>query len=57
MDVVREEKDAIIKDMDFIKRKIEYMFEAIQALARREKEARVVATAMNDSLAQGATLQ
>ncbi|KAI5419109.1 hypothetical protein KIW84_043340 [Lathyrus oleraceus] len=42
MDVVREEQAAFREDMDSVKRKIEQIFEAIQALARREEEARFV---------------
>ncbi|KAI5409683.1 hypothetical protein KIW84_055218 [Lathyrus oleraceus] len=40
MDVVREEQVAFREEMDSVKRKIEQIFEAIQALARREEEAR-----------------
>ncbi|KAI5398776.1 hypothetical protein KIW84_064235 [Lathyrus oleraceus] len=40
MDVVREEQAAFREEMDSIKSKIEKIFEAIQALARREEEAR-----------------
>lgn len=43
--------------MDSVKRMIEQIFEAIQALARREEEARVVAAARNDALVQGVALQ
>ncbi|KAI5441909.1 hypothetical protein KIW84_011102 [Lathyrus oleraceus] len=39
MDVVREEQVAFREEMDFVKSKIEQIFEAIQALARREEEA------------------
>ncbi|KAI5425593.1 hypothetical protein KIW84_031416 [Lathyrus oleraceus] len=41
MDVVREEQAAFREEMDSVKSKIEQIFEAIQALARREEEARV----------------
>ncbi|KAI5398003.1 hypothetical protein KIW84_063709 [Lathyrus oleraceus] len=57
MDVVREEQAAFREEMDSVKSKIEQIFEAIQALARREEEARVVAAARNDALVQGVALQ
>ncbi|XP_050919520.1 uncharacterized protein LOC127137069 [Lathyrus oleraceus] len=57
MDVVREEQAAFKEEMDSIKSKIEQIFEAIQALARREEEARVAAAARNDALVQGVALQ
>ncbi|KAI5429905.1 hypothetical protein KIW84_034477 [Lathyrus oleraceus] len=57
MDVVREEQAAFREEMDFVKSKIEQIFEAIQALARREEEARVAAAARNDALVQGVALQ
>ena len=50
MDVVREEQVAFREEMDSVKSKIEQIFEAIQALARREEEARVAAAARNDAL-------
>ncbi|KAI5430444.1 hypothetical protein KIW84_034866 [Lathyrus oleraceus] len=43
--------------MDSVKSKIEQIFEAIQALARREEKARVTAAARNDALVQGVALQ
>ncbi|KAI5424208.1 hypothetical protein KIW84_030427 [Lathyrus oleraceus] len=57
MDVVREEQVAFREEMDSVKSKIEQIFEAIQALARREEEARVAAAARNDDLVQGVALQ
>ncbi|KAI5418200.1 hypothetical protein KIW84_042726 [Lathyrus oleraceus] len=57
MDVVREEQAAFREEMDSVKSKIEQIFEAIQALARREEEARVAAAARNDALVQGVVLQ
>ena len=57
MDVVREEQAAFREEMDSVKSKIEQIFEAIQALARREEEARVAAPARNDALVQGVALQ
>ncbi|KAI5385252.1 hypothetical protein KIW84_072017 [Lathyrus oleraceus] len=57
MDVVREEQAAFREEMDSVKSKIEQIFEAIQALARREEEARVAAAARNDALVQGVALQ
>ncbi|KAI5427599.1 hypothetical protein KIW84_032850 [Lathyrus oleraceus] len=57
MDVVREEQVAFREEMDSVKSKIEQIFEAIQALARREEEARVAAAARNDALVQGVALQ
>ncbi|XP_050915188.1 uncharacterized protein LOC127130163 [Lathyrus oleraceus] len=57
MDVVREEQAAFKEEMDSVKSKIEQIFEAIQALARREEEARVAAPARNDALVQGVALQ
>ncbi|KAI5425001.1 hypothetical protein KIW84_030978 [Lathyrus oleraceus] len=57
MDVVREEQAAFREEMDSVKSKIEQIFEAIQALARREEEARVSAAARNDALVQGVALQ
>lgn len=57
MDVVREEQAAFREEMDSFKSKIEQIFEAIQALARREEEARVASTARNDALVQGVALQ
>ncbi|KAI5381705.1 hypothetical protein KIW84_UN0507 [Lathyrus oleraceus] len=57
MDVVREEQVAFKEEMNSVKSKIEQIFEAIQALARREEEARVAAAARNDALVQGVTLQ
>ncbi|KAI5429877.1 hypothetical protein KIW84_034456 [Lathyrus oleraceus] len=57
MEVVREEQAAFREKMDSVKSNIEQIFEAIQALARREEEARVTAAARNDALVQGVTLQ
>lgn len=57
MDVVREEQAAFREEMDSVKSKIEQIFEAIQALARREEEARVAAAARNNALVQGVALQ
>ncbi|XP_050890981.1 uncharacterized protein LOC127096459 [Lathyrus oleraceus] len=57
MDVVTEEQAAFREEMDSVKSKIEQIFEAIQALARREEEARVAAAARNDALVQGVALQ
>ncbi|KAI5431114.1 hypothetical protein KIW84_035325 [Lathyrus oleraceus] len=57
MDVVREEQAAFMEEMDSVKSKIEQIFEAIQALARREEEARVAIAARNDALVQGVALQ
>ncbi|KAI5440299.1 hypothetical protein KIW84_025576 [Lathyrus oleraceus] len=57
MDVVREEQATFREEMDSVKSKIEQIFEAIQALARREEEARVAAAARNDALVQGVALQ
>ncbi|KAI5390501.1 hypothetical protein KIW84_075713 [Lathyrus oleraceus] len=57
MDVVREEQVAFREEMDSVKSKIEQIFEAIQALARREEEAHVVAATRNDALVQGVALQ
>ncbi|XP_050897472.1 uncharacterized protein LOC127104328 [Lathyrus oleraceus] len=57
MDVVREEQAAFREEMESVKSKIKQIFEAIQALARREEEARVGAAARNDALVQGVALQ
>ncbi|KAI5430085.1 hypothetical protein KIW84_034603 [Lathyrus oleraceus] len=57
IDVVREEQVAFKEEMDSVKSKIEQIFEAIRALARRKEEARVAAAARNDALVQGVALQ
>ncbi|KAI5417251.1 hypothetical protein KIW84_042030 [Lathyrus oleraceus] len=57
MDVVREEQASFREQVDSVKSKIEKIFEAIKALARREEEAHVAADARNDTLVQGVALQ
>ncbi|XP_050877310.1 uncharacterized protein LOC127081067 [Lathyrus oleraceus] len=56
MDVVQEEQATFREEMDSVISRIEQIFEAIQALARREEEARVVVAARNDALVQGVLL-
>ncbi|XP_050889669.1 uncharacterized protein LOC127094956 [Lathyrus oleraceus] len=56
-DMFREEQAAFREEMDSVKIKIEQIFEAIQALARREEDARVAAAVRNDALVQGVALQ
>lgn len=56
MDVVQEEQANMREEMDFVKRKIEQFFKAIQALVRREEEAHVVAVVRNVALVQGSTI-
>lgn len=57
MDVVREEQAAFREEMDSVKSKIDKIFEAIQALARKEEEDHVAAAARNNALAQEVALQ
>lgn len=56
MDVVQEEQAPFREEMDSVKRKIEQIFEAIQALARREEEACATAAVSNGNLIQVDTL-